>query len=87
MSTRSRFRFRANREGKPRLAGAWSALEYFHIPDDEEEHRLLEYAERLSGSADVLVALALDLPLVWVTKRRSHSDFFGQRPVVYSSIT
>lgn len=32
--------------GKPRLAGARSALEYFHIPDDEEEHRLLEYAER-----------------------------------------
>ena len=32
--------------GKPRLAGARAALEYFHIPDDEEEHRLLEYAER-----------------------------------------
>jgi len=31
---------------KPRLAGARAALEYFHIPDDEEEHRLLEYAER-----------------------------------------
>ncbi|HYB30058.1 MAG TPA: HAD-IA family hydrolase [Solirubrobacteraceae bacterium] len=32
--------------GKPRLAGARAALEYFDIPDDEEEHRLLEYAER-----------------------------------------
>jgi beta-phosphoglucomutase len=32
--------------GKPRLAGARSAFEYFHIPDDEEEHRLLEYADR-----------------------------------------
>jgi beta-phosphoglucomutase len=32
--------------GKPRLAGARAALEYFHIPDDEDEHRLLEYAQR-----------------------------------------
>jgi beta-phosphoglucomutase-like phosphatase (HAD superfamily) len=32
--------------GKPRLSGARAALEYFHIPDDEEGHRLLEYAER-----------------------------------------
>ena len=32
--------------GKPRLAGARAAFEYFHIPDDEEEHRLLEYADR-----------------------------------------
>ena len=32
--------------GKPRLAGARAAFEYFHIPDDEEEHRLLEYAQR-----------------------------------------
>ena len=32
--------------GKPRMAGARAAFEYFHIPDDEEEHRLLEYAER-----------------------------------------
>jgi beta-phosphoglucomutase len=31
---------------KPRLAGARAALEYFHIPDDEEEQRLLQYAER-----------------------------------------
>jgi beta-phosphoglucomutase-like phosphatase (HAD superfamily) len=31
--------------GKPRLAGARAAFEYFHIPDDEEEHRLLEYAD------------------------------------------
>jgi beta-phosphoglucomutase-like phosphatase (HAD superfamily) len=32
--------------GKPRLAGARAAFEYFHIPDDEEEHRLLQYADR-----------------------------------------
>ena len=33
--------------GKPRPAEARSALEYFHIPgDDDEEHRLLEYAAR-----------------------------------------
>jgi beta-phosphoglucomutase-like phosphatase (HAD superfamily) len=32
--------------GKPRMAGARAAFDYFHIPDDEEEHRLLEYAER-----------------------------------------
>ena len=32
--------------GKPRLSGARAAFEYFHIPDDEEQHRLLEYAER-----------------------------------------
>jgi beta-phosphoglucomutase-like phosphatase (HAD superfamily) len=32
--------------GKPRLSGARAALEYFHVPDDEDEHRLLEYAER-----------------------------------------
>ena len=41
----------------------------------------------LAASADVLVALALGLPLVWVAKRRSHSNFFEQRPVVYSSIS
>jgi beta-phosphoglucomutase len=32
--------------GKPRMSGARAALEYFHIPDDEEDHRLLEYSER-----------------------------------------
>jgi hypothetical protein len=32
--------------GKPRLSGARAAFEYFHIPDDEDEHRLLEYAQR-----------------------------------------
>jgi beta-phosphoglucomutase len=32
--------------GKPRLSGARAALRYFHIPDDEDEHRLLEYAQR-----------------------------------------
>ena len=32
--------------GKPRMSGARAALQYFHVPDDEEDHRLLEYAER-----------------------------------------
>ena len=32
--------------GKPRMSGARAALEYFHIPDDEDEHRLLAYAQR-----------------------------------------
>jgi beta-phosphoglucomutase len=31
--------------GTPRMSGARAALEYFHIPDYDEEHRLLEYAE------------------------------------------
>jgi beta-phosphoglucomutase len=32
--------------GKPRMAGARAALEYFHVPDDEDDHRLAEYANR-----------------------------------------
>jgi beta-phosphoglucomutase-like phosphatase (HAD superfamily) len=28
------------------MSGARAALEYFHIPDDEDEHRLLAYAQR-----------------------------------------
>jgi beta-phosphoglucomutase-like phosphatase (HAD superfamily) len=32
--------------GKPRMSGARAILEYFHIPDDEEESRVGEYAER-----------------------------------------
>jgi beta-phosphoglucomutase-like phosphatase (HAD superfamily) len=32
--------------GKPRMSGARAALAYFHIPDDEDEHRLLAYAQR-----------------------------------------
>jgi beta-phosphoglucomutase len=31
--------------GKPRMAGARAALEYFHVPDDEDDHRLAEYAD------------------------------------------
>src|SRR5438270_4989122 len=38
--------YEAEMSGKPRLAGARAALEYFHVPDDEDEHRLLAYAER-----------------------------------------
>ena len=32
--------------GKPRMSGARAILEYFHIPDDEEDSRVAEYAER-----------------------------------------
>jgi beta-phosphoglucomutase len=32
--------------GKPRLDGARDALHYFHVPDDEEQSRVAEYAER-----------------------------------------
>jgi beta-phosphoglucomutase len=32
--------------GKPRMDGARAALKYFHVPDDEDEHRLVEYAQR-----------------------------------------
>jgi beta-phosphoglucomutase len=32
--------------GKPRMNGARAVLEYFHVPDDEEESRVAEYAER-----------------------------------------
>ncbi len=32
--------------GKPRMSGARAALEYFHVPDDEDEHRLAAYADR-----------------------------------------
>ena len=31
--------------GKPRLDGARAALHYFHVPDDEEESRVAQYAE------------------------------------------
>jgi beta-phosphoglucomutase len=31
--------------GKPRMSGARAALEYFHVPDDEDDHRLAEYAD------------------------------------------
>jgi beta-phosphoglucomutase-like phosphatase (HAD superfamily) len=32
--------------GKPRMAGAKAALDYFHVPDDEDDRRLAEYADR-----------------------------------------
>ena len=32
--------------GKPRMSGARAILDYFHIPDDEEESRVAEYADR-----------------------------------------
>ena len=30
--------------GKPRMSGAHAALEYFHVPDDDDDTRLAEYA-------------------------------------------
>jgi beta-phosphoglucomutase-like phosphatase (HAD superfamily) len=44
--------------GKPRLAGARAAFEYFHIPDDEEEHRLLAYGERKQAMVVQLIEAA-----------------------------
>ena len=32
--------------GKPRMSGAQAALRHFHVPDDEDGHRLAEYAAR-----------------------------------------
>ena len=32
--------------GRPRMDGARAALAYFHVPDDEEESHVVEYAER-----------------------------------------
>ncbi len=32
--------------GKPRMSGARAALEYFHVPDDDDESRVAEYADR-----------------------------------------
>ncbi len=32
--------------GKPRMSGARAALEYFHVPDDEDDRRLAAYADR-----------------------------------------
>src|SRR3954452_13902721 len=32
--------------GRPRMSGARAALRYFRVPDDEDEHRLAEYASR-----------------------------------------
>jgi len=40
----------------------------------------------LAASADVLVVLALGIPLVWAAQRFSRGDFFRQRPVAYTSI-
>ena len=40
----------------------------------------------LSASAPVLVAYALGVPLVFIARLRSTSEFFEQRPIVYDSI-
>jgi hypothetical protein len=40
----------------------------------------------LAASPDVLVVLALGIPLLWAAQRFSRGDFFKQRPVVYAGI-
>jgi beta-phosphoglucomutase-like phosphatase (HAD superfamily) len=42
--------------GKPRMSGARAILEYFHVPDDEEESRVAEYAERKQAMVVRLIA-------------------------------
>jgi HAD superfamily hydrolase (TIGR01509 family) len=37
--------YQTQMSGKPRLDGARAALAYFHIPDDEEESRVTQYAD------------------------------------------
>jgi beta-phosphoglucomutase-like phosphatase (HAD superfamily) len=38
--------YQEHMSGKPRMSGARAALDYFHVPDDEDDARLAEYAER-----------------------------------------
>jgi beta-phosphoglucomutase len=38
--------YQTQASGKPRLSGARAVLDYFRIPDDEEETRVEEYADR-----------------------------------------
>lgn len=40
-----------------------------------------------AASADVLVVLALGVPLTWLAKRESKSDFFSRKPVAYATVT
>ena len=37
--------YQTEMSGKPRLDGARAALRYFHVPDDEEESRVAQYAD------------------------------------------
>ena len=37
--------YQTEMSGKPRLDGARAALAYFHVPDDEEESRVAQYAD------------------------------------------
>jgi beta-phosphoglucomutase-like phosphatase (HAD superfamily) len=41
--------------GKPRMSGARAALEYFHVPDDDDGHRLAEYADRKQATVVRLI--------------------------------
>jgi beta-phosphoglucomutase-like phosphatase (HAD superfamily) len=41
--------------GKPRMSGARAALQYFHVPDDEEESRVARYAERKHSIVERLI--------------------------------
>lgn len=40
--------------GKPRMDGARAALEYFHVPDDDD-HRLAQYADRKQATVVKLI--------------------------------
>jgi beta-phosphoglucomutase len=41
--------------GKPRMSGARAALEYFRIPDDDDDSRLAEYAHRKQATVIRLI--------------------------------
>ena len=41
--------------GKPRMTGARAVLEYFHVPDDDDESRVAEYADRKQASVVRLI--------------------------------
>jgi beta-phosphoglucomutase-like phosphatase (HAD superfamily) len=41
--------------GKPRMSGARAVLEYFDVPDDDDESRLAEYADRKQAKVVQLI--------------------------------
>src|SRR5436190_20700667 len=43
--------------GKPRMDGARAALQYFHVPDDDD-HRLAQYADRNQAPGGKLMEAA-----------------------------
>jgi beta-phosphoglucomutase len=46
--------YEAQMSGKPRMDGARAALEYFHVPDDDD-HRLAQYADRKQATVVKLI--------------------------------